>query len=311
MKTLYFCFSLSAFALLPSIGVGQITFPQPADQTLKASLQITATVPGGTVTLSSSTTDVCSVSDPDSSGKATVTLLGAGTCTIVAKYGTSQVPRSFQVKSAATTFPGVDTVLGIGSLITANRTDYKINSSTNVLEGAQIGAASPQLLAGVAFQLPVTGLTPGSRRTGSDTYHPWHAFVSLKFSAGSSDTILGYTFGMTYRLMKYLDVLAGYTLTPFNEPSPGFKRAAVLAVDNHPSLYPGFNPAAMNNNKAGAFDGFPLLNQVAASGSARPDLYNGDPLETRYRGGFVIGISVAMSLKSMFGGQSNSQSKNN
>jgi hypothetical protein len=55
----------------------------------------------------------------------------------------------------------------------------------------------------------------------------------------------------------------------------------------------------MNNHKAGAFDGFSLQTKI---GSSATNLYSGDTLETRYRGGFVIGLSVAVSLKNLFSG---------
>lgn len=191
----------------------------------------------------------------------------------------------------------VNAVIGVGSLITANRTDYKVNSSTNVIEGSQIGPASPQYLAGAAFQLPFRNFKGVS---GTDCWKqkPWNAFVSLKFASGSSSVLTGYVFGVSYQLVEHFALHVGYALTPFNEPSSGFKAVAVAAVANSPTLYPTFNAAAMNNLKAGAFDGFPLqkLNNTTAT-----NLYNGDPLETHYRGGIVLGITFDVSISKLFG----------
>ena len=200
----------------------------------------------------------------------------------------------------AQTYPGVDAVIGVGSLITGDHTDYKVNSSTNVLQGTQIGRSSPQFLAGVAFQLPPRGFSGGTEPWQKQ---PWHVFVSLKFASGSTNTIVGYVFGISYKVQKYLDLLAGYAQTPFNEASPGFRRAAMLAVEQNPKSYPTFNVPAMNNNKAGAFDGFPL--QMQGSGAANANLYPGDPLEPHYRGGVLVGISFALDIKALFTGSGN------
>ena len=308
---------------LPSFCLGQtpqiISFPKPDDVNMGAApfaVNATTTAPGLTVTLTSTSPTFCTVAGT------TVTLVAVGKCSITATQAggvsggvtysaAAPVSQSFQVNSQ---FPGVDAVFGIGSLITGNRTNYKVNSTANVLEGTQIGRASPQLLAGVSFQLPVPAANhwhSNCPNQWTDSCRPWHAFVSLKFSTDSTQTILGYTFGVTYRITKYLDLLLGYTLTPFQEPSPGFQRAAVRAVALNPTLYPTFNAAALNNNIAGAFDGFPLQIQKACTtgaqcstnttGTVGVNLYAGDPLESRYYGGLMIGISVPVSLNSIFG----------
>ena len=201
--------------------------------------------------------------------------------------------------SGQTTYAGVDAVIGVGSLITGNHTDYTVNSSTNVLEGTQIGRSSPQFLAGVAFQLPGGGFSKGTENWQTN---PWHAFVSLKFATGSTSAIVGYVFGISYKVQKYLDLLAGYGQTPFNEPSPGFTNAAVQAVLQNQGLYPTFNAAALHNNVAGAFDGFPLQKQGLSSTAMATNLYQGNPLETRYRGGVVLGISFSFDIKGLFTG---------
>jgi hypothetical protein len=292
--------------LWSSLCFGQnINFAKPADIAVPSApfqFSLSATTDSGQITFDSTTKPVCTVSGT------IVTLLAAGTCTVTATVGKVSVPQSFQVTVGTPgSFPGVDTVLGIGSLITGSVTNYTVNSTTNVLEGSQIGRASPQLLAGLAFQLGVPGITKGSRDPKSDTYHPWHAFVSLKFSTDSSQSIIGYTFGITYRVHKYLDLLLGYSLTPFQEPSPGFRNLAVQTVQaniNNPKgdPYITFNGPALNNNLAGAFDGFPLQTPAnSVVGTSGMNLYAGNPLETQYRGGMMIGISVALPLNGALG----------
>jgi hypothetical protein len=293
-------------------GQAQITFNQPDDQSLATkSFTISATGQDSTkkalaasaITFTADPKKVCEVSGT------TVTLVGPGVCTITASAsGATPVTRAFTVNN----FVGVDVVFGIGSLITGNRTSYKVNSAatTPVLEGTLIGRASPQLLAGLAFQLPAPSLWRTQPKLGDANYHPWHAFASLKFSTESGQTIIGYTFGITYRIMPYLDLLLGYTLTPFQDPAPGFRNAAVQAVQSNLALlaagktdpYVNFNGPALNNNRAGAFDGFPV--QVAAGsnvGTVGQNLYNGSPLEPHYRGGVLIGISVPVSLNGILG----------
>jgi len=191
--------------------------------------------------------------------------------------------------------PGVDLVLGIGALITGEDTSYKINSTANVLEGSFIGRTTPQLLAGVAFGIPVLSIKN----------HPTSAFVSLKFATNTSDTLDGFVFGLSHRIASHLSVLIGLSLTPFDEPSQGFKSAAINAVQTNPSAYPGFNVAALeaNSDNPGAFDCFPLLKQPLPSGTAataNANLYPGDPLERQYRAGILIGISIPLSLDSLF-----------
>ncbi len=300
-----------------------ITFDGPGDQSLGHPVPpLSATAESGRTPLfTAGPPGVCSVAGN------ILTLLAADStgCQVMASESgdnvwaaATPVSRVFKVKSQ---FPGVDLVFGIGSLITANRTSYTLNtsSSPNTLQGGQIGAASPQLLAGVSFQLPFQN--PFHKKAAGDAKwaddpRPFHVFTSLKFSPGTGSSLVGYTFGGTYRLQKYLDVLMGYTLTQFQEPSPGFRAAAIAAVqaNANPNLFPGFSVPAMNNNLAGAFDGFPTqcpagaktcgitTTSSAANGAAvGTALYTGQILEPHYRGGIMIGISVPVSLKGIFG----------
>ncbi len=58
----------------------------------------------------------------------------------------------------------------------------------------------------------------------------------------------------------------------------------------------------LNNNRPGAFDGFPVqIQQGSIVGTPGSNLYPGDPLEPHYRGGVLMGISIPVSLNSMLG----------
>ena len=302
MRTESVNFVALVLLLSPFLCHGQVIFVPVPDQKL-GQVTVSATSKDGKPVTFSVASDETHCA---SAGGNTVNLLSVGSCTVTGTAGDQTGFTKFNITAGDQTIPGVDAVFGIGSLITGKHTDYKINSSSNVLEGTQIGRASPQLLAGVAFQLPVPALTTKARQSTNAGYHPWHAFVSLKFSSDSTQTIIGYTFGITYRVMPHLDLLAGYALTPFQEPSPGFRRAAVLAVQSNlstnPDPYLAFNGPALNNNVPGAFDGFPIQVPMGSKfGTVGSNLYPGDALETHYRGGLMIGISVPVSLNGILG----------
>lgn len=301
MRILLFPFVAITSLLSAVLCEGQVTFTPVPDQKLGQVTVSATTSDGKSVTFSTPGQTHCAMAGAD-----TVNLLSVGSCTVTGTAGAQTGATTFQIAAGDQTIPGVDAVFGIGSLITGKHTDYKVNTAGNVLQGTQIGRASPQLLAGVAFQLPIPALTKKAWESSSPGFHPWHAFVSLKFSPDSTQTIVGYTFGITYRVMPHLDLLAGYALTPFQEPSPGFIRAAVQAVQSNlsssPNPYATFNGPALNNNVPGAFDGFPLQVPKGSNiGAVGSNLYAGEALETHYRGGFMIGVSVPVSLNGMLG----------
>jgi len=50
--------------------------------------------------------------------------------------------------------------------------------------------------------------------------------AAAQFGSGSNQTITGYSLGMTYAPYKSLRILAGFSMSPVNEISPGFENAA-------------------------------------------------------------------------------------
>ena len=186
-------------------------------------------------------------------------------------------------------------VVGAGTLLTARHADYKIIESTSTLSATSIGRKNVDLLVGGSFNLGIRhGAIPGS-----DVDRPWSAFISLKFTPGSTDTINGFVFGPGYRLTKYLDVIAGIGLTPKNEPSIGLRRVAFNIVTQNPNdpRYTGFIPQDLLLLRGQApFDGFPLRRNGES-------IYNGDPLVRHYRAGFFIGVAFPLNLRGALAGR--------
>jgi hypothetical protein len=212
-------------------------------------------------------------------------------------------PISSPMPTVAPESPGdFDLVLGVGSLlIKPGLTDYKVNNENSVLGTANLGSASPQLLAGAAFRLAVPNFGKGASRLFGP--QPWFAFLSLKFSPDSSQTLNGYVLGMSYKFNKAFAGLAGYALTPVQEPSPGFRAAAIQVVSQNPNVpaYQRFNLNDLQQNNRNAYDGFPLFVQTAA-GPSTTRLFSGDPTVVHYHGGFVIGVAIPISLKAALTG---------
>jgi len=125
---------------------------------------------------------------------------------------------------------------------------------------------------------------------------PLSAFVSVKFSPGSSQTINGYVLGGSFALAHHIDFLVGFSLTPISEPAPGFRVTAsqfVAAEQSHGRAL-AFDSQAMAANLPNAFDGFPVTD---TSGKL---IYQGDPVTVHYRGGVVLGVSIPLYFKSVF-----------
>jgi hypothetical protein len=191
--------------------------------------------------------------------------------------------------------------IGTGWLLTANGTDYKVVQSSNVVESTGIGHKTPDFLLGMVFN---TTLRPRIWKGIIKNLNDPHldAFVSLKFTPGSDNSINGLVFGGAMRIHPNLDIVAGVALTPQNAPSIGFRNAAYLAALSDRAYYSRFIPADLLLNRQQAFDGFPLLNP------AGKPFYSGDPLTTQYRNGFFVGVAFPLSLNGLFKSQSGATS---
>ena len=264
-----------------------------------------------------------------SSGKAPIQVMfnGTGTATLAVTDNaaaskltpfSSTVPVSSVQSICAECFASI----GIGStLSTVHATDYSNNS--NILSSNQIGNSTPQYLVGVSFQIRIPGVRYSHLKCQPSDYssanpvstycYPWKAFVNLKLSSDSSQTLNGFTFGMSHSLTSHLDIMAGFAYSPFSEPSPGFQAAAVQVVKTQQGLansqgvstpnpyYTQFDPTAMQKNSQNAFDGFPtqLINPSGIAGAA---IYSGNILTTVYHPGIFLGINIPVALGSLFSG---------
>ncbi len=132
-------------------------------------------------------------------------------------------------------------------------------------------------------------------------YRPWETFLSIRFSPATDQTINGFVIGGGYRITKYFSLLLGYSVTPVDEPTSGFRAAASQAVAANPTISPynRYNAANLLNNKPGAFDGFPLF-LYNASGVTTTKLFPTSPLVTHYHSGIYFGVGIPLNLTALF-----------
>jgi hypothetical protein len=223
--------------------------------------------------------------------------------------------------------------VGLGvSIDYKHYTDYNINSVSNTIQSTDLGNASPQILAGISYQLPwhgfayrkIVGCDPSlyndQTADGRLVYcYPWRAFVNAKFSTTASQAVDGFTIGVSYRIAKSLDLLMGISLNAFNEVSPAFRAAAVQVTQAQQAAgnpnYKPFNVFSMQNNLRDAFDGFPTQLQqyscttVTPSSTAAPvcsttvgsAIYSGSVTGVQYLPGLSFGVVIPIQLKSLLG----------
>ena len=87
-----------------------------------------------------------------------------------------------------------------------------------------------------------------------ENYRPYESFLSIRFAPASDQTINGFVVGGGYRITKYFSLLAGYSVTPVDEPTHGFRVAAAQVVAANPTISPynHYNASDLLNNKLGA-----------------------------------------------------------
>src|SRR6266542_2045964 len=132
-------------------------------------------------------------------------------------------------------------------------------------------------------------------------YRPWEVFLSVRFAPASDQTINGFVLGGGYKITKYLALMVGYSVTPIDEPSQGFRVAAAQIVAANPTVspYSRYNPSDLLQNKSGAFDGFPLF-IYNASGQTTQTLFLGSPRVTHHRSGIYFGVGIPLNLTALF-----------
>jgi hypothetical protein len=217
------------------------------------------------------------------------------------------------LSGCATCFASV----GAGTLLIGKYPDY--NVSSNIIQATHVGISTPSFVGGIAYKLPFhdfygyhkLGCGPADLTTKTSDAriafcYPYKAFVSLKVTPDASQTLNGFTFGISHALHQYLDLMVGVAYSAHNEISPGFQQAAVNVVKLQQAAgnpnYAAFNLAALQTNSSQtAFDGFPtqLLN---ANGTTGPLIYNGSITISHFRPGLFLGVSFPLGFKSAASG---------
>lgn len=200
-----------------------------------------------------------------------------------------------------------EVMTGVGAVVAGvEDTSYAINNDTNALAATNIGRKRIELLLGGGFIMPfhrggkwIEKLYPSD--PDYKDYRPWETFLSIRFAPGTDQTINGFVVGGGYRITKYFSLLVGYSATPMDEPSPGFRLAASQIVANNPTIFPysRYNATDLLNNKPGAFDGFPVF-IYNASGVTTQKLFLTSPTVTHYRSGTYFGVGIPLNLTPLF-----------
>lgn len=199
-----------------------------------------------------------------------------------------------------------EVLTGVGAVLAGvEDTSYAINNDTNALAATNIGRKRIELLLGGGFIMPFRRGGKWIENSYSDPdykdYRPWETFLSIRFAPGTDQTINGFVVGGGYRITKYFSVLVGYSATPMDEPSPGFRLAASQIVANNATIFPysRYNASDLMQNKPGAFDGFPLF-IYNANGVTTQKLFLTSPTVTHYRSGTYFGVGIPLNLTSLF-----------
>jgi len=211
---------------------------------------------------------------------------------------------------------------GVGAVLAgAESTSYSTGNDAMVAKN--VGRKTPEILLGGGFILPWRGAggwiereycgtkdAEAANQSPSDdckiggtyrNYRPWQTFLSIRFAPGTDQTINGFVVGGGYRLTKYFSLLIGYSVTPVEEPSPGFRVAAASVVSANPTIAPynRYNAADLLSNKPGAFDGFPLF-VYGPNGVTTAKLFPNPPTVTHHRSGIYFGVGIPLDLKGLF-----------
>jgi hypothetical protein len=207
----------------------------------------------------------------------------------------------------------VDVLVGVGAHVTfKSYEDYNLPTNS-VLVATGVGQSIPEILFGAGFTTGASRIAMCHGCTGrliGRHLLPDSIFVNTQIPTGSSSSagsIDGFTFGMGYKIQKFVEILVGFSLAQYNEPSPGFRNAAIAAIKanaNLPTamqvpLYLQYSIPDIQAKVPGSLDGFPTLQQEP-SGSPGGQIYQGSPLLNHYRGGLFIGLAYPFSLTRLF-----------
>ncbi len=249
---------------------------------------------------------------------------GATTGNIIVTTGNGSASQPFTV----TTYDvkHFEVLTGVGSVLAGvEATSYKVDTQNNALSQTNVGKKKVEILLGGGFILPwhktggrIENSWCGTEdekaeaakngklcREGGDVdyrdYRPWETFLSIRFAPASDQTINGFVVGAGYRITKYFTLLTGYSLSPVDEPTHGFRVTASQIVAANPTISPynHFNAADLLNNKPGAFDGFPLF-LYNATGVTTTKIFPTSPIVTHHRSGIFFGVGIPLNLTALF-----------
>jgi hypothetical protein len=207
----------------------------------------------------------------------------------------------FEVKAAKYDKTAFEVLTGVGaSFLPVESTSYKVDSTNNALSQTNVARKHLELLLGGGFIMPWVTMKHMGDSPDYKNFHPLEAFLSLRFTPGSDQSFNGFVVGGGWRVHKYFSLLVGYSLTPIDEPTSGFRRAAAQVVAANPTIFPynQYNANDLANNKPGAFDGFPLF-LYNASGVTTTKIFPTSPTVTHPRSGIFFGVGIPVNLGSL------------
>jgi hypothetical protein len=240
---------------------------------------------------------------------------GPGTVTVVMPEGAVSNGKAFVLTTPEYDQSSFEVLTGVGAVLAGmEATSYKVDATNNALSQTNVGRKTVEILLGGGFILPWHwgGRWIQKSYCGSSTdckegdsayrnYRPWETFLSIRFAPASDQVINGFVVGGGYRITKYFSLLAGYSVTPTDEPSHGFRAAASQVVSANPTIAPynHFSAADLLNNKPGAFDGFPLF-LYDANGVTTTKIFPTSPVVTHYRSGVYFGVGIPLNFTAFF-----------
>ena len=239
---------------------------------------------------------------------------------VVTVEGKGKASKPFVVKPPEYDQSAFEVLTGVGAVLAGVEvTSYK--TSNDALSATNVGRKTPEILLGGGFILPWHRLGgwieqsycgPRDQEVAAKRddckpggayrdYRPWETFLSIRFAPATDQTINGFVLGGGYRITKYFGLLVGYSVTPIEEPSPGFRVAAAQTVSANPTISPynRYNAADLLGNKPGAFDGFPLF-LYNASGVTTTKIFPNGPTVTHHRSGIYFGVGIPLNLTALF-----------
>jgi hypothetical protein len=204
----------------------------------------------------------------------------------------------FEVKAPNYDKSAFEVITGVGaSFLPIESTSYKLDATNNALSQTNVGRKHLELLLGGGFILPFHLKNYGGADPDYKNFHPLEAFLSLRFAPGSDQAFTGFVVGGGWRVHKYFSLLVGYSLTPIDELSLGFRRAATEVVSANPTIFPynHYSASDLATNKPGAFHGFPLF-LYNASGVTTTRIFPTSPTVTHSHSGILFGVGIPVNL---------------